>query len=123
MSLFLAVLTFSCVPVQEGFSAEHSAELVIDTVEELLDGCGITDECDCHLGVFWCDITSILRLIELTILQRHSPVGCLDIVWNPLNKVSRVLVLYGLHLVFDLLHGDLTTEVCGNLFMVRCVEN
>lgn len=34
-----------------------------------------------------------------------------DVVWDPLHEVGAVLVLDDLHLILDLLHRDLATEV------------
>jgi hypothetical protein len=45
-------------------------------------------------------------------------VSSLDVVWNPLDKVSRVLGLDVLHLIIDFPHRDLSTEVGGNLVIV-----
>ncbi len=39
-----------------------------------------------------------------------------DVVRDPFDEIGRVLGLHGLHLILDLLHGDFTTEVRGDLF-------
>lgn len=88
------VHTLASVPVQESLAPEHGSELVTDTLEELLDGGGVTDEGRGHLKAAWWDRAE----------------GGLDVVWNPLNKVRGVLVLDVAHLILNLLHGDLTTE-------------
>jgi len=44
----------------------------------------------------------------------NSPVSSLDVVRDPLDKVSGVLGLNGNHLLFDLLHRDLSSEVGGD---------
>ena len=88
------VHTLTSVPVQESLAPEHGSELVTDTLEELLDGGGVTNEGGGHLKAAWWDRAE----------------GGLDVVWNPLNEVRGVLVLDVAHLILDLLHGDLTTE-------------
>ncbi len=88
------VHTLKSVPMQESLTPEHGTELVTDTLEELLDGGGVTNESGGHLEAAWWD----------------GAESGLDVVWNPLNEVRGVLVLDVAHLVLDLLHGDLTTE-------------
>ena len=80
--------------MQESLAPEHSSELVTDTLEELLDGGGVTNEGGGHL--------------EAT--GRDGAKSGLDVVGDPLNEVRGVLVLDVAHLVLDLLHGDLSTE-------------
>lgn len=92
------VHTLLGVPMQEGLPLEHGGELVADTPEELLDGGGVTQESDGHLETTGRDVT--LR-------GKH-------VVGDPLDEVCRVLVLDVLHLLLDLLHGDLATEDSGN---------
>lgn len=82
------------VPVQESLATEHGSELITDTLEELLDGGGVTDEGGRHL--------------EAT--GGNGAKSGLDVVGDPLNEVALVLVLDVAHLVLNLLHGDLTTE-------------
>jgi hypothetical protein len=89
------VHTLTSVPMQESLAPEHGSELVTDTLEQLLDGGGVTDEGGGHLQA----------------AGGNGAEGGLDVVGDPLNKVRRVLVLNVAHLVLDLLHGDLTTEV------------
>lgn len=89
------VHTLTSVPMQESLAPEHGSELVTDTLEELLDGGGVTDEGGRHLQA----------------ARRNGAESGLDVVGDPLNEVGRVLVLDVAHLVLNLLHGDLTTEV------------
>lgn len=92
---FHLVHTLLGVPVQEGLPLEHGAELVCDTLEQLLDGSRVADEGDGHL--------------EAT--RSNVALGSEDVVGNPLDEERAVLVLNDLHLVLDLLHGHLATEV------------
>lgn len=87
--------------MQEGLPLEHGGELVADTLEELLDSGGVTQEGDGHLQALGGDVT----------------VGGEDVVGDPLDEVSGVLVLDVLHLLLDLPHGDLSTEDSSNLIM------
>jgi hypothetical protein len=91
------VHTLTSVPMQESLAPEHGSELVTDTLEQLLDGGGVTDEGGGHLET----------------AGRNGAESGLDVVGDPLNEVRGVLVLDVAHLVLDLLHGDLTTEVSG----------
>lgn len=83
--------------MQESLATEHGSELVADTLEELLDGGGVTDEGGRHL--------------EAT--GGNGAQSGLDVVGDPLNEVALVLVLDVAHLVLNLLHGDLTAEQSG----------
>jgi hypothetical protein len=89
------VHTLTSVPMQESLAPEHGSELVTDTLEELLDGGRVTNEGGGHLEA----------------AGRNGAEGGLDVIGDPLNEVGGVLVLDVAHLVLDLLHGDLTTEV------------
>ena len=80
--------------MEESLAPEHSRELLGDTLEQLLDGGAVADECARHLQTTWWDVTH----------------GRLDVVWDPLDEVAAVLVLYIQHLFVDLLHGHSTTE-------------
>jgi hypothetical protein len=91
------VHTLTSVPMQESLAPEHGSELVTNTLEELLDGGRVTDEGGRHLETTGWD----------------GAESGLDVVGDPLNKVGRVLVLDVAHLVLNLLHGNLTTEVGG----------
>jgi len=84
--------------MQEGLPLEHGSELVTDTLEELLDSGGIAQEGDGHLEAAGRDVT---------LSGQH-------IVGDPLDEVGRVLVLDILHLLLDILHGDLATEHSGD---------
>merc|ERR1711865_707718 len=83
------VHTFASVPVKEGLSSEHRSELFGDTFEQFLDSGRVTDEGTRHLKSTWWDVTH----------------GGLDVVWDPLDEVRRVLVLDVEHLLVDFLHG------------------
>jgi hypothetical protein len=87
------VHTLTSVPMQESFSSEHGSELVTNTLEELLDGGRVTNEGRRHLKA----------------TGRNGAESSLNVVWDPLDEVGRVLVLHVAHLVLDFLHGDLTT--------------
>ena len=76
------VHTLLGVPMQERLALEHGGELVTDTLEELLDGSAVANEGRRHLEAAWWD----------------GAERGLDVVWNPLNKERRVLVLDGQHL-------------------------
>ena len=86
------------VPVEESLSSEHSGELLGHSLEELLDGGGVTDEGGGHLESSWGDVTD----------------GGLDVVGDPLNEVRGVLVLGVEHLLIDLLHGHSSSEHGGD---------
>ena len=57
--------------MQESLAPEHGSELLRDTLEQLLDGSGVTNEGCSHLEATWWDVTD----------------GSLDIVGDPLDKV------------------------------------
>ena len=97
-SLTPLVHTLTGVPVEERLSSEHSGELLADSLEELLDGGGVTDECTRHLESSWRNVTD----------------GGLDVVGDPLNEVRGVLVLGVEHLLIDLLHGHSSSEHGGD---------
>jgi hypothetical protein len=68
--------------------------LIADSLEELLDGSRVTNEGGAHLqSTRW-----------------DGAKGCLDVVWNPFNKVGRVLALDIQHLILNFLHADLSSE-------------
>ena len=93
------VHTLLGVPMQEGLALEHGSELVADTLEQLLDGSRVAEESDSHL--------------ETT--RGNVALSSQHVVGDPFNEVSRVLVLDVLHLLLDILHGDLATEDGGDL--------
>ena len=80
--------------MEESLAPEHSRELLGDTLEQLLDGGAVADECAGHLQTTRWDVAH----------------GRLDVVWDPFDEVAAVLVLYVQHLFVDLLHGHSTTE-------------
>merc|ERR550537_472220 len=92
------VHALSCIPMQECLAAEHGCEILSDTLEHLLDCCGIPQECHCHLQT----------------LGRNIADSGLDVVGNPLHKVGRVLVLHIQHLLVDLLGRHTSTEEGGS---------
>ena len=85
------------VPMKEGLSAEHSSELLTDSLEHLLDGGGVSEEGDGHLETLGRDIAD----------------GRFDVVGDPLNEVRGVLVLDVEHLLVDFLGGHAATEDGG----------
>jgi len=95
---FHLVHAFASVPVKEGLSSEHSGELLGHTLEELLDGGGVTNEGTGHLEASWWDVAN----------------GSLDVVWDPFDEVRRVLVLDVEHLLVNFLHGHTSSEDGGN---------
>jgi hypothetical protein len=80
--------------MQESLTPEHGRELVSNTLEELLNGGGVSNEGGGHLQS----------------TGRNGAESGLHVVGDPLNEVGRVLVLDVAHLVLNLLHGDLSTE-------------
>ncbi|KFO97397.1 hypothetical protein N300_05296, partial [Calypte anna] len=95
---FHLIHSFPCEPVEEGLSLEHGRKLLRDPFEELLNGSTVANERGSHL--------------EAT--RRYVTHCHLDIVWDPLHKVTAVLVLDGQHLLIDLLHRHGTTEDGGH---------
>merc|ERR1712036_140371 len=83
--------------MEEGLAAEHSSELLTDSLEHLLDGSGVSEEGDGHLESLGWDIAD----------------GRLDVVGDPLNEVRGVLVLDVEHLLVNLLGGHATAEESG----------
>merc|ERR1719300_1889436 len=65
------VHTFAGVPMEESLSPEHSSELLRDSLEQLLDGCGVTNEGGGHLKASWWNVTD----------------SSLDIIGDPLDEV------------------------------------
>ena len=57
--------------MQESLAPEHGSELLRDTLEQLLDGSGVTNEGCSHLEATWWDVAN----------------SSLDIVGDPLNEV------------------------------------
>merc|ERR1719272_246415 len=83
--------------MKEGLAAEHSGELLSNTLEHFLDGGGVSEEGNGHLESLWWDVTD----------------GGLDVVGDPLNEVRRVLVLDVEHLLVNLLGGHAASEEGG----------
>ena len=73
-SEFHLIHTLTGVPVQESLSSEHSGKLFAYSLEELLDGGGVTDEGGAHLESSWWDVTN----------------GGLDVVWDPFDEIQTV---------------------------------
>merc|ERR1711899_476435 len=84
--------------MQESLSSEHSSELFRDTLEQFLDGGGVTNEGGSHLQTTW----------------RNVAYSNLNIVGNPFNEVGGVLVLDVQHLLINFLHGHAATEDGGD---------
>ena len=63
--------------MQESFATEHSSELLIDSLEELLDSRVVAYKGSGHLKTAWWDVTN----------------GSLDVVGDPFDKVAAVFVL------------------------------
>jgi len=97
-SEFHFVHTFTSVPVQESLSSEHSGELFADSLEELLDGGGVTNEGGAHLESSWWDVAN----------------SGFHVVRDPFNEVAGVLVLGVEHLFVDFLHGHSSSEHSGD---------
>merc|ERR1719161_3436247 len=81
------VHSFTCVPVEECLATEHGREELSHTLEHLLNGGGIPQECHCHLQALWWDIAD----------------SSLNVVWNPFHEVRAVLVLDVEHLLIHFL--------------------
>merc|ERR1711865_418140 len=94
LSEFHLVHTFTGVPMEERFAAEHTSEVFSDTLEHFLDGSGVSEESDSHLQTLWWDIA-------------HTG---LDVIWDPFNEVTGVLVLDVEHLFINFLGGHASTE-------------
>ena len=141
------VHTLSSVPMQESLSPEHGRELVTDTLEQGLDAdadgrskqryqsralscLSRNDTYEVELAMKVADILrprggmSLRRSILVNVpdleagSKHNSPVGHLNVVGDPLNELVRVLGLHTVDVVLDLLHGDLSSPVGGNLFEV-----
>jgi len=82
--------------VEESLSSEHGGELFGDSLEELLDGSGVSNKCGGHFESTWRNVAN----------------GGLDIVGNPLDEVGGVLVLDVEHLLVDFLHRHASSEHC-----------
>jgi len=96
-SEFHFVHTLTGVPVEEGLATEHGGELFGDALEHFLDACVVADEGDSHLEALWWNVAN----------------GSLDVVWDPLDEVGRVLVLNVEHLLVDFFGGHAAAEESG----------
>ena len=63
--------------MQESLATEHSSELLVDSLEELLNSRVVADEGSRHLKTAWWDVAN----------------GSLDVVGDPFDKVAAVFVL------------------------------
>mmetsp|Transcript_110201 Transcript_110201/g.206574 ORF Transcript_110201/g.206574 Transcript_110201/m.206574 type:complete len:221 (-) Transcript_110201:605-1267(-) len=84
--------------MQECLAAEHCCEVLGDTLEHLLDCCGVACKSDSHLQPLWWNVANT----------------GLDVVRNPLYKIRRVFVLDVQHLLIHLFGGHASTEECGS---------
>merc|ERR1712048_387921 len=91
---FHFIHTFTGVPVQKGFAAEHRSEILCNTLAHFLDCCCISKECHCHLQSFGRDVTD----------------SCLDVFGDPLNEIGRILVLDIEQLLVNLFCRHATSE-------------
>jgi len=89
--------TFTSIPMEESFSSEHSSELFSNSFEHLLDGSGVTNECNWHFESFWWDITN----------------GGFDVVWNPFYEIWGVFILYVKHLLINFFRWHSSSEHSG----------
>ena len=94
---FHLVHTFTGVPMEEGLSAEHGSELFSNSLEHFLDGGRVSEEGNGHLESLWWDIANT----------------GFDVVGNPLNEVTGVLVLDVEHLFVNFLGGHTSSEEGG----------
>ena len=83
--------------MEESLSSEHAGELFSNSLEHLLDGGGVTKECNCHLESLWWDIAD----------------SGFDVVGDPFNEVRGVLVLNVEHLLVNFLGGHSSSEEGG----------
>lgn len=75
--------------MQECLSSEHGRKLFGYALEQLLDGRCVSNERGAHLETAWGYVAN----------------GRLHVVWDPVDKVARVLVLHVQHLLVYFLHG------------------
>jgi len=94
---FHLIHTFSGVPMEESLSSEHSSELFSNSLEHLLDGSRVSEECNGHLKTLWWDIAN----------------SGFDVVWDPFDEIRRVLVLDVEHLLVNFLSGHSSSEHSG----------
>merc|ERR1712228_964748 len=84
--------------MKEGLASEHSRELLADSLEQLLDGGAVADECRRHLQTTRGDVAD----------------SGFDVVGDPFDEVAAVLVLHIKHLLVDFLHRHTPTEHAGD---------
>ena len=84
--------------MQESFPSEHGSKLFANTLEQFLDGSGISNEGGGHFQASGRDVTN----------------GSLNIIGDPFDKVGAVLVLDVQHLFINLLHRHAASEDGGN---------
>ena len=80
--------------MQESLSFKHGCELVGDPLEQTLNWGTVSNKGCGHIQSLWRNITD----------------RWFDIVWDPLNKVRRILVLQVEHLLVHFLSAHITTE-------------
>ena len=83
--------------MQESFSSEHGSKLFANSLEQFLDGSGVSDEGGGHFQASGRDVAN----------------SSFDVVGNPFNKVGAVLVLDIQHLFVNFLHGHAASEDSG----------
>ena len=95
--------------MEESFSSEHSSELFSNSLEHFLDSSGVTNESNRHFKTFWWDIAD----------------SGFNVIWNPFNKVWRVLVLDVEHLFINLFgwHSSSEHSGCGKISTVSWVRS
>ena len=86
--------TFTSIPMQKSFSAEHSSKLFRNSLEDFLNGSRISNKGGGHFEAARRDVAN----------------SCLDIVRDPFNKVRAVFVLNVQHLFVHFLHGHTASE-------------
>ena len=84
--------------MEESLATEHSRELLGDSLEQLLDGGAVADECAGHLETTGWNVAH----------------GGLHVVRDPFHEVAAVLVLDVQHLFVNLLHRHAATEHGGH---------
>lgn len=66
------------VPVQDGLLVEHGSKLLLDVLEQLLDGQAVANDGDCHFQATGRDIAD----------------SCLDIIGDPFHKVAAIPIFH-----------------------------
>jgi len=117
---------FGGVPMEERLSTEHGRKLLRHSFEQILNSCRVPDEGGRHLESFWGNVTHLFNTkrnglfpvfpnsnIEGNTEENKSTYRSFDVIWDPFNKVARVLVLDVQHLLINFLHGYPSTENNG----------